>query len=159
MTTISAGILLFRHRDSLTEVFLVHPGGPFWSGRDICSWSIPKGIVEPGEDELACAFREFREETGFDLSHAPVPRYLGSFRQSSTKTIRAWTVEGDCDPGKLISNSFELEWPPKSGHIRQFPEIDRGAWFDVASAQQRIVTGQRPILEALCGICAGDSRG
>jgi predicted NUDIX family NTP pyrophosphohydrolase len=146
MATISAGILLFRRRDSLTEVFLVHPGGPFWSGKDVGSWSIPKGIVEPGEDELACAYSEFREETGFELRRSASACDLGSFRQSGSKTIRAWAVEGDCDPGKLTSNTFELEWPPKSGQIRQFPEIDRGEWFGQPIAQQRISSGQRPIL-------------
>jgi predicted NUDIX family NTP pyrophosphohydrolase len=148
--TLSAGILLFRHRDGPTEVFLVHPGGPLWAGKDTGAWSIPKGTVEPGEDELACAYREFHEETGFDLNRGVHPYDLGSFRQSNSKTIRAWAVEGDCDPERLISNSFELEWPPRSGLIRQFPEIDRGAWFDPPTARIRILKGQRPILEALC---------
>jgi predicted NUDIX family NTP pyrophosphohydrolase len=151
VVTISAGILLFRRRDSLAEVFLVHPGGPFWSGKDVGSWSIPKGVVEPGEDELACAYREFREETGFELPRNTSARDLGSFRQSGSKTIRAWAIEGDCDPARLISNSFELEWPPKSGQIRQFPEVDRGEWLAGPIAQQRITSGQRAILRAFYG--------
>jgi predicted NUDIX family NTP pyrophosphohydrolase len=159
MATISAGILLFRRRETRTEVFLVHPGGPFWAGKDFGSWSIPKGMMEPGENELACAYREFREETGFDLSHGTNARDLGSFRQSSSKTIRAWSVEGDCDPEELTSVLFELEWPPRSGRTRKFPEVDRGAWFDLTSAQDRIVAGQRPILEALCGSLAAGSGG
>jgi predicted NUDIX family NTP pyrophosphohydrolase len=151
MPTISAGILLFRNRNSLTEVFLVHPGGPYWAKKDIGSWSVPKGIVGPGEDELACARREFREETGFDLTWSENARELGVFRQSSSKTIRVWAVEGDFDPVHLVSNSFEIEWPPKSGQRRQFPEIDRGEWFDQVAAEQRITKGQRPIIEVFYG--------
>jgi predicted NUDIX family NTP pyrophosphohydrolase len=152
MPIISAGILLFRNRNSLTEVFLVHPGGPYWAGKDIGSWSVPKGIVRPAEDELACARREFREETGFDISSENA-RDLGAFRQSSSKTIRVWAVEGDCNPVNLRSNSFEIEWPPKSGQSRRFPEIDRGEWFDQVGAEQRITKGQRPLIEAFYGVC------
>jgi len=148
MPTTSAGILLFRNRNSQAEVFLVHPGGPFWAGRDLGAWSVPKGIVGPGEDELVGARREFREETGFDLSSEANARELGTFRNSGAKVIRVWAIEGDCDPAKLSSNSFEIEWPPKSGRRLQFPEIDRGGWFDLTEALRRITKGQRQIIEA-----------
>ena len=148
MPTASAGILLFRTRSCLTEVFLVHPGGPYWARKDLGAWSVPKGIVRPDEDELAGARRELREETGFDISHTASAQDLGVFRQSASKTLHVWAVEGDCKPAALISNLFEIEWPPRSGHRRQFPEIDRGQWFDRTQAVQRITQGQRPILEA-----------
>ena len=145
MPTIAAGILLFRVRDTEKEVFLVHPGGPFWAGKDAGSWSIPKGILEPGEDELVAAKREFKEETGCDLTWSGTTRNLGVFRISASKTLRAWAVEGDFDPAKLSSNSFELEWPPRSGHTRKFPEVDRCAWFEKGEAEQRIARGQRQL--------------
>jgi predicted NUDIX family NTP pyrophosphohydrolase len=147
MADIAAGILLFRGRALEAEVFLVHPGGPFWAGKDLGSWSVPKGILEPGEDEIAGALREFREETGLALSVDFSPRDLGTFRISASKTLHVWAVEGDADPMKLSSNSFELEWPPGSGHIREFPEVDRGGWFGHAQAIRRITKGQRPVIE------------
>jgi predicted NUDIX family NTP pyrophosphohydrolase len=145
---ISAGILLFRTRSSLTEVFLVHPGGPYWSGKDLGAWSVPKGIVGRHEDDFAAARREFHEETGFDMSGIESAQDLGAFALSRSKTLRVWAIEGDCEPSDLTSNSFEMEWPPGSGHRRQFPEIDRGEWFDQPRALERITKGQRPVIEA-----------
>ena len=115
------------------------------------SWSIPKGIVEPEEDELAGARREFHEETGFDIELEKA-RDLGVFPLSSSKTLRVWAVEGDCDPRNLLSNSFEMEWPPQSGRKRQFPEVDRGEWFDQMTAERKITKGQRPIIQMFYGM-------
>jgi predicted NUDIX family NTP pyrophosphohydrolase len=143
----SAGLLLYRRRSSSAEVFLVHPGGPYWAKKDGGAWSIPKGIVDPDEDELAGARREFLEETGFELDASAHPRDLGTFPLPSGKRLRIWAVEGDCNPADLSSNLFELEWPPKSGRNAQFPEVDRGGWFDRDQALRKITQGQRPIIE------------
>ena len=147
MPAISAGILLYRRRDSGVEVFLVHPGGPYWARKDEGAWSVPKGLVDAGEDELACARREFREETGFDAPAGGREHDLGSFRQPSGKRVHVWAVEGDCNPADLKSNLFEMEWPPKSGRTARFPEVDRGGWFERTPALLKIVKGQRPVLE------------
>jgi predicted NUDIX family NTP pyrophosphohydrolase len=146
MKQISAGILLYRCARQAAEFFLVHPGGPFWAKKDEGAWTIPKGLAAPGEDLLAAAKREFLEETGF----APEGefRFLGEFRQPSGKVVHAWAVEGDCDAASITSNFFPLEWPPKSGKIQQFPEIDRAGWFDEVQARQKILRGQLPILDA-----------
>jgi predicted NUDIX family NTP pyrophosphohydrolase len=149
MPIVSAGLLLYRKRDSRLEVFLVHPGGPFWARKDEGAWSVPKGIVAASEEELACARREFREETGFEPPESGAELDLGIYRQPSGKRLHVWAVEGDCDPTKLSSNLFELEWPPKSGHTARYPEVDRGGWFDRSPALLKIVKGQRPILEKL----------
>jgi predicted NUDIX family NTP pyrophosphohydrolase len=143
----SAGILLYRHMPIGLEVFLVHPGGPFWAKKDAGAWSIPKGECQPGEDALAAARREFAEETGFRPEGLYVA--LGSFRQSSAKTVDVWALEGDVDPNKLQSNTFQMEWPPKSGRLQEYPEIDRAAWFTPPEAARRILKGQVPILETL----------
>jgi predicted NUDIX family NTP pyrophosphohydrolase len=144
-TEVSAGILMYRGKGPKTEVFLVHPGGPFWAKKDAGAWSIPKGLVAPGEDQLAAARREIEEETGF----APEGKFveLGSFKQPSGKLILAWSVEGDFDPALLVSNEFEMEWPPKSKRRARFPEVDRAAWFLGEAAAEKILTGQRPILQ------------
>jgi predicted NUDIX family NTP pyrophosphohydrolase len=147
MPAISAGLLLYRRRGSRTEVFLVHPGGPYWAKKDDGAWSVPKGLVDPDEDQLACARREFKEETGFDANGRGHEHDLGIFRQPSGKRLHIWAIKGDCNPAQLSSNLFELEWPPKSGRTRQFPEVDRGGWFDRAPALLKILKGQRPILE------------
>jgi len=147
MPAVSAGLLLYRRRGSRTEVFLVHPGGPYWAKKDDGVWSVPKGLVDPDEDQLACARREFKEETGFDANGRGHEHDLGIFRQPSGKRLHIWAIEGDCNPAQLCSNLFELEWPPKSGRTRQFPEVDRGGWFDRAQALLKILKGQRPILE------------
>jgi predicted NUDIX family NTP pyrophosphohydrolase len=144
MAVNSAGILLHRGRGKDTEVFLVHPGGPFWAKKDAGAWSIPKGIPDAGEDMLAAAKREFEEETGF------VPdgefRPLGAFKQPSGKIVHAWSVSGDADPAALKSNEFEMEWPPKSGKRARFPEVDRAGWFARPEALAKLHSGQRPIL-------------
>ena len=147
MPAISAGLLLYRRRGSGAEVFLVHPGGPFWAKKDDGAWSIPKGLVNPQENELACARREFKEETGFDPSPGASEQDLGTFVQPSGKRLHIWAIEGDCNPADLMSNLFEMEWPPKSGRTEQFPEVDRGAWFDKERGFLKITKGQRPILE------------
>ncbi|HVM81444.1 MAG TPA: NUDIX domain-containing protein [Stellaceae bacterium] len=143
----SAGLLLYRIRGDALEVFLVHPGGPFWAKKDIGAWGIPKGEAEPDEDLLAVARREFEEETGC------VPdghlRALTPVRQPSGKIIHAWAVEGDCDPDRIASNTFSLEWPPKSGRMREFPEIDRAGWFDLTAARRKIIKGQLGLLDQL----------
>jgi predicted NUDIX family NTP pyrophosphohydrolase len=138
---------MFRHKAGVLEVLLVHPGGPFWQHKDDGAWSIPKGEFGPDEDPLAAARREFTEETGFPVIGDTVP--LAPLKQPSGKVIHAWAVEGDCDPALLRSNTFEMEWPPKSGTMREFPEIDRAAWFDVAVARRKIVPGQRGFLDQL----------
>lgn len=147
----SAGVLLYRWRDSGAEVFLVHPGGPFWKSKDDGAWSVPKGIVGPDEDELAGARREFAEETGFDLNPGTDARDLGAFPQSSGKRLRIWAIEGDCNPADLDSNLFEIEWPPKSGRPARFPEVDRGDWFAQEQALRKITKGQRPVIEKFYG--------
>lgn len=143
----SAGILLYRRRAGELEVFLVHPGGPFWTKKDLGAWSLPKGEVGEGEDPRAAAVREFTEETGFRAGGELRP--LRPQRQSSGKTILAWAVEGDCDPAELRSGTFSMEWPPRSGKQQEFPEVDRGAWFTLDEARRRIVAGQAPFLDEL----------
>jgi predicted NUDIX family NTP pyrophosphohydrolase len=138
---------MYRHKVGVLEVLLVHPGGPFWQHKDDGAWSIPKGEFGPDEDPLAAARREFTEETGFPVAADPVP--LAPLKQPSGKVIHAWAVEGDCDPALLRSNTFQMEWPPKSGTMREFPEIDRAAWFDLAEARRKIVPGQRGFLDQL----------
>ncbi|HET8772563.1 MAG TPA: NUDIX domain-containing protein [Thermoanaerobaculia bacterium] len=144
---LSAGILLYRRRGGAVEVFLVHPGGPFWAKKDLGAWSIPKGELDEGEDPLAAARREFTEETGFPIDGEL--RALKPVRQSGGKTVVAWAVEGDCDPAALCSNTFEMEWPPKSGKRQAFPEADRAAWFSLEEARKRILAGQAPFLDEL----------
>lgn len=148
MRQVSAGILLYRRTDTGTEVFLVHPGGPYWARKDEGAWSVPKGLVGAGEDELVCARREFSEETGFDPPVAGSERPLGSFRLPSGKRLHVWAAEGNCDPAALRSNLFNMEWPPGSGLSAQFPEVDRGGWFEESAALSKIVRGQRVVLES-----------
>lgn len=147
MSRQSAGLLPWRRHNGRIEVLLVHPGGPYFARRDWGVWSIAKGEIEPGEDALAAAIREFREETGFP-AHGPFLD-LGAVKQPSGKLIRAFACPGDYDPAQLQSHSFELEWPPRSKRIRRFPEVDRAAWFDLEEAKRRILSGQIPFLEAL----------
>jgi predicted NUDIX family NTP pyrophosphohydrolase len=141
----SAGLLLYRKRQRL-EVFLIHMGGPFWASRDEAAWSIPKGVIGPTEEPLAAAKREFQEETGFTAEGDFLA--LGNFRQNASKNLAVWAMEGDCDPAQLTSTPFSMVWPPKSGRLQQFPEADRGAWFDRKTALEKIVKGQRPVVEA-----------
>jgi len=144
----SAGLLLHRIRDGRREVFLVHPGGPFWRNKDQGAWSIPKGEFDRGEEALDAAKREYREETGFEPPAGPyVP--LGAITQPSGKIVEAWSVPGECDPAQVRSNTVLLEWPPHSGRKREFPEVDRAAWFDLPEARRRILRGQREFLTAL----------
>jgi predicted NUDIX family NTP pyrophosphohydrolase len=143
----SAGLLLFRRRDNLLEVFLVHPGGPYWANNDLGSWSIAKGEYEEKENALEVAKREFLEETGCAVDGEFIP--LGQIKQPSGKIITAWALEGDCDAGSIASNTFSLEWPPKSGRMQEFPEVDRAEWFSIDSAKERILKGQRGFLEKL----------
>ena len=145
----SAGLLLYRRCPEL-EVFLVHPGGPFWTRKDAGAWSIPKGEVEDGEDPLQAAKREFTEETGFTISGEF--RSLDSLKQPSGKIIYAWAIEADCDPGQIRSNLFSLEWPPKSGKIQQYPEVDRAAWFNISEARNKILAGQMGFIEQLIAV-------
>ena len=130
------------------EVFLVHPGGPFWEKKDQGSWSMPKGECAPDEEPLEAARREFKEETGFDAPLGPI-RTLEPVRQPSGKTIGAWAAEGDFDAAKTVSNSFTMEWPPKSGREQQFAEVDRAQWFDLETAKTKIIKGQLDFLEQL----------
>jgi predicted NUDIX family NTP pyrophosphohydrolase len=138
---------MYRRSGDGLEVLLVHPGGPFWVNKDDGAWSIPKGECAEGEDPLAAARREFEEETGSEPSGPFLE--LGSFRQSSAKTISAWAVEGDFDPSRLRSNTFSMQWPPRTGRLQEFPEVDRAAWFKPEEAGRKILKGQRGILDAL----------
>lgn len=143
----SAGLLLYRRGRREIEVLLVHPGGPFWARKDLGAWSIPKGEIEPGEDPLEAARREFREETGQEPPTCVRP--LGSVRQPGGKIVHAWAAEADLDPGRLRGGRFVLEWPPGSGGQREFPEIDRAEWFPLAEARAKILKGQLAFLNAL----------
>jgi predicted NUDIX family NTP pyrophosphohydrolase len=156
MSRRSAGLLLYRRREGGVEVLLVHPGGPFWVNKDDGVWSIPKGEYAADEDPLAAARREFAEETGARPEGEAVA--LGAFRQSSAKTVDAWAVEGNFDPATLRSNTFTLEWPPRSGKTREVPEVDRAAWFAPEVAARKLLKGQRPILEALLRRLAQDKQ-
>lgn len=145
----SAGILLYRRRHRDLEVFLVHPGGPFWVKKDRGAWTIPKGEYAEDEEPLAAAKREFKEETGFAI-YGPFLE-LGIIRQASGKLVSGWAVEGDCDPQKLVSNLCQIEWPPRSHKMIEIPEVDRGEWFSIAEARQRIISTQIPFLDSLDG--------
>jgi predicted NUDIX family NTP pyrophosphohydrolase len=147
MTRTSAGILLYRWREGELEVFLVHPGGPFWARKDRGAWSIPKGEFAPDEDPLAAARREFAEETG--LAVEGEFRALAPIRQAGGKVVHAFAIEGEVDPGAVRSNSFTLEWPPRSGRLRAFPEVDRASWFTLAEARQKLLKSQLGLLEQL----------
>jgi predicted NUDIX family NTP pyrophosphohydrolase len=143
----SAGLLMYRMRGERLEVLLVHPGGPFWVRKDRGAWSVPKGEFGPGEEPLAAAQREFHEETGFTAVGPFAP--LDPIKQSGGKIVHAWACAGDCDPDAIKSNAFSLEWPPRSGNVQEFPEIDRAAWFTVEEARDRIFKSQQPLLDQL----------
>jgi predicted NUDIX family NTP pyrophosphohydrolase len=147
MPKTAAGLLLFRRTPSGPQVLLVHLGGPFWSGKDLGAWSLPKGEVASGEELLAAARREFREETGLDPTGTPFA--LGQVKQAGGKVVHAWAVEGDFDPSSLKSNTFSVEWPKGSGQTRDYPEVDRAEWFDLAEARRRILAAQVPLLDVL----------
>ncbi len=145
----SAGLLLFRRRSDEVEVLLVHPGGPFWAKKDEGAWSIPKGLAEPGENELAAAKRETLEELGVAVDGDFNP--LGEYRQPGGKVVVAWYMEADptLDLNDIRSSEFQMEWPPRSGRIRRFPEVDRADWFSLKDAAVRMLKGQRPMLDDL----------
>lgn len=143
----SAGILLYRRRGEVTEVLLVHPGGPYWAKKDLGAWSVPKGEFAPGEDALVAARREFEEETGFAVDGQFIK--LTPVKQSGGKLVQVWAVEGDCEASTVRSNTFSMEWPPRSGKEKQFPEIDRAEWFTIEAAKQKILKGQIPFIEEL----------
>ena len=144
----SAGILLYRLSGGVPEVLLVHPGGPFWARRDAGVWSVPKGEYEDGDDPLASALREFEEETGAALESGELLE-LGDVKQKSGKVVRAWAAEGDLDPDAVHSNTFTMEWPPRSGRTAEFPEIDRAGWFDVETARGKLNPAQAEFLDRL----------
>ena len=146
----AAGLLLYRHRGELLEVFLVHPGGPFWAKKDAGAWSLPKGEIGEDEDPLQAAKREFTEETGFPIEGEFRP--LEPIKQSGGKIVQAWAIEADCDPAQVRSNVFTMEWPPKSGRTQQFPEVDRAEWFAVAEARKRIIAAQINFLDQLVSV-------
>jgi predicted NUDIX family NTP pyrophosphohydrolase len=143
----SAGLLMYRRRNRQLEVFLVHPGGPFWAKKDLGAWSISKGEYVEGEPPLEAARREFEEETGFAADGDFLE--LGAVQQAGGKVVMAWAFEGDCDPSKLISNRCEIEWPPRSGRKIEILEVDRGDWFSIAEARERILKSQAPLLDRL----------
>ena len=156
MPTRSAGILLYRLKNKLPEVFLVHPGGPFWAKKDDGAWTIPKGEFDEREVPLDAAKREFEEETGTKISGEFIE--LNPVKQKSGKIVFAWAVEGDIDPTKIRSNEFEIEWPPRSGKMKSFPEIDKASWFDPKEAKKKIIAAQVPLVEELEKMVLGSNR-
>ena len=151
---VSAGLLLFRRSRGELEVFLAHPGGPFWEARDLGAWTVPKGLVEAGEDPLATAVREFREETGVSPEGPFLP--LGSVRQKAGKVVHAWAWEGEADPEQARSNTMRAEWPRGSGRWLTFPEVDRCEWFDARSAREKINAAQAELIDRLQAMLSGD---
>jgi predicted NUDIX family NTP pyrophosphohydrolase len=143
----SAGILVYRFRNKLVEFFLVHPGGPFWKNKDAGAWSIPKGEFEDNEDPLKAARREFQEETSLPVEGEFI--LLTPVKQKNGKLVHAWAVEADVDLSAVQSNLFEMEWPPKSGKMQRFPEVDKGGWFDLSEAREKMNTSQFALVEEL----------
>lgn len=147
MPSVSAGVILYKRDGEELSVLLILPGGPYWRNKDVGAWMIPKGGIEPGEAASEAALREFEEELGTRLTGALRP--LCRIRQAGGKWVEAFALEGDLDAGRIVSNSFEIEWPPRSGQMQSYPEVDRAAWFTLAQAHARILPSQRPILDAL----------
>ena len=143
----SAGILLFRQSEGRPEVLLIKPGGPFWKNKDVGAWMIPKGMIERGEAPAEAALREFEEETGTRLTAVPFP--LATVRQAAGKLVEAFAVEGELDPAKIESNQFEVEWPPKSGRIKRYPEVAEARWMTLDEARALMLPSQLPLLDAL----------
>lgn len=153
----SGGLLLYRwSAQGETEVLLVHPGGPYWARRDDGAWSLPKGEYEGNEDPLEAAIREFREELGVAPRDVHSPAFLGELRQASGKLVRAWALEGSLDVEAVRSNTFAIEWPPRSGAMREFPEVDRAAWFGLEAARRKLVAGQVGFVGRLSELLQGD---
>lgn len=153
VTVRSCGILLYRYREGGLQVLLAHPGGPFWATKDAGAWSIPKGILEGNEDPLEGAKREFGEETGHEVEGNFID--LGELKQPSRKIVHAWAVEGDLDASAIESNSFALEWPKHSGIVKEYPEIDRAAWFGLEEARTKMSKGQLGFLDRLVAVVGG----
>jgi predicted NUDIX family NTP pyrophosphohydrolase len=150
MANNSAGLLMYRHRGGILQVFLVHPGGPYWAKKDLGSWSVPKGEFAPDEDPLEAARREFEEETGLPVAGPFRP--LTPIRQPGGKLVQVWAFEGDGDPSAIKSNTFSMEWPPRSGQYQEFPEVDRAGWFTIETAKEKILKGQVGFLDELQGM-------
>lgn len=157
MPKVSAGLLLYRRRGDEVEVLLVHPGGPYWARKDDGAWSVPKGEHGPDEEPLQVAFREFREELGMDPPDDGSPAFLGEVRQSGGKHVSAWALAGDLDVSIVTSNTFTMEWPPRSGALRDFPEVDRAEWFGLEDARRKLVRGQLVFLDRLTGLLAPEA--
>ena len=156
----SAGILLYRRRGDGVELLLVHPGGPLWARRDAGAWSIPKGQIEEGEESRACAIRELEEELGAAPEIDPEELIeLGSIKQRAGKVVEAWAAEAEFDPAALASNTFSMEWPPRSGRRREFPEVDRAGWFDPATAREKLLAAQADLVDRLLTALGGGDAG
>ena len=155
MPRTSAGLLMYRIHDGKLQMLLAHPGGPFFTNKDDGAWTIPKGEIEPGEDLLEAAQREFKEEIGVTSTGPFIA--LTPIKQKGGKIVHAWAFEGDCDPSAAVSNTFTTEWPPKSGQQMEFPEIDRADFFDVAAAKRKIKAGQEALIEELEGMVDGEA--
>jgi predicted NUDIX family NTP pyrophosphohydrolase len=151
----SGGLLLYRREQKEVQVLLVHPGGPYWAKRDDGAWSLPKGEYDADEDPLEVAIREFREELGVVPPDVSSPEYLGELRQRSGKLVSAWAVEGDLHLGAVHSNTFTMEWPPRSGRMREFPEVDRAGWFGLEAARRKLVAGQVGFVDRLSELVDG----
>jgi predicted NUDIX family NTP pyrophosphohydrolase len=158
VSKLSAGLLVYRSMNGRLEVLLVHPGGPYWANRDDGAWSLPKGEYEVDEDPLRVAIREFREELGVGPPSESQPVSLGESRQPSGKRISIWALNGDVDVGVVRSNTFTMEWPPRSGHTKEFPEVDRAAWFDVDAARRKMLPGQIAFIDRLFELLRGSQQ-
>lgn len=154
----SAGLVLYRERGGGIEVLLIHPGGPFWQRKDAGAWSIPKGEIEPGEEAIDVARREFEEELGHPAPAKGSLVAIGMVRQAGGKLVRAWAAPGDLDVSQIRSAPFEMEWPPRSGRRQSFPEVDRAAWFDLVAARRMILPSQQPLLERVESASAKGAR-
>ena len=155
----SAGLLVYRLVDGQPQVLLVHPGGPYWAKKDDGSWSLPKGEYEPDEDPLEVAIREFREELGVEPPEVQTPTFLGEVRQPGGKLVSAWSLPGDLDVGGVRSNTFTMEWPPRSGRSAEFPEVDRAGWFDLETARRKLLPGQLGLLDRFSELLEAGSEG
>jgi predicted NUDIX family NTP pyrophosphohydrolase len=156
MATRSAGLLVYREAGEGVEILIVHPGGPFWAKKDDGAWSVPKGEIEPGDDPLETAIREFAEELGTDPPDARGAVALGELRQPSGKIVAAWALRGDLDASDVRSNTFTMEWPPRSGRTAEFPEVDRAGWFSLDAARTKLLRGQVPFVDRLASTLRGD---